>query len=381
MQYSGEPIMRLFLSRLFLASALFTHFGSSASAQTAPTAPADAPAAPAPIAFDKADAEQAVTDLAKALEDNFVFPEAGRSYAATLRANLAAGRYASFASADDFAKRVTEDLQAVHKDGHLRLRPATADMQARRNGRPGAGRPAEQSAVSRSGWLAEGIAYIDFRGFPGNAPTRADVVRFLAEHRNAKTLIIDARQNGGGGLDEMNLLFRELYKAPTTLVTMDIRQAVEERHGTPFREDPSLRKIDGPATVIRREHFVTPSPTPGPLASAKVFLLTSKDTFSAAEHLSLSLKRTGRATLVGEATGGGAHFGGMAPMGKGYAAFIPLGRTFDPVNGKSWEGTGVAPDVAVPADQALAKALELAGAKVDAAAALAALTPVKTTAR
>jgi hypothetical protein len=57
MQYSGEPIMRLFLSRLFLASALFTHFGSSASAQTAPTAPADAPAAPAPIAFDKADAE------------------------------------------------------------------------------------------------------------------------------------------------------------------------------------------------------------------------------------------------------------------------------------------------------------------------------------
>ena len=55
--------------------------------------------------------------------------------------------------------------------------------------------------------------------------------------------------------------------------------------------------------------------------------------------------------------------------------------TFDPATGKSWEGTGVAPDVAVPADQALAKALELAGAKVDADAALAALTPVKTSAR
>jgi hypothetical protein len=37
--------------------------------------------------------------------------------------------------------------------------------------------------------------------------------------------------------------------------------------------------------------------------------------------------------------------------------------------------------VAVPADQALAKALELAGVKVDATAALAALGSVKTSAR
>ena len=102
-------------------------------------------------------------------------------------------------------------------------------------------------------------------------------------------------------------------------------------------------------------------------------MLTSKKTFSAAEHLSLSLKRTRRATLVGEATGGGAHFGGMAPMGEGYAAFIPVGRTFDPDTGKSWEGTGVAPDVAVAADKALDEALKLAGVTVSGDAALAAL--------
>ena len=60
-------------------------------------------------------------------------------------------------------------------------------------------------------------------------------------------------------------------------------------------------------------------------------------------------------------------------MGEGYAAFIPVGRTFDPDTGQSWEGVGVQPDVAVPADQALAEALRRAGAKVDAKAALAAL--------
>ena len=369
--------MRIFLSQLFLATLMFPSGpGSSAIAQ--------APASSAPAAaFDAKEAEAAVTELAKALEENFVFPDAGNNYAAMLRANLAKGDYASFPTAKDFTERVTADLQAVHKDGHLRLRPVTAEMRARRGG-PGAGRGPggeDRSAVSRSGWLAPGVAYIDFAGFPGNKSTAAEVAKFLADHRDAGTLIIDARTNGGGGLDEMNLIFREIYTAPTTLVTMDIRQAVEEKHGTPFGEEPTLRKVTGPATVIRREHFVTPTAKPGPLAKAKVYLLTSKNTFSAAEHLSLSLKRTGRATLVGEATGGGAHFGGMAPVGEGYAAFIPVGRTFDPTTGQSWEGVGVAPDVAVPADQALAKALELAGVKVDAATALAKLGPLRTAGR
>ena len=171
----------------------------------------------------------------------------------------------------------------------------------------------------------------------------------------------------------MNLIFREFFSQPTTLVTMDIRQAVEEKHGTPFGEDPTLRKVSGPASIIRREHFVTPAANPGRLRDAKVYLLTSKKTFSAAEHLSLSLKRTRRAMLIGEVTGGGAHFGGMAPMGEGYAAFIPVGRTFDPDTGQSWEGVGVQPNVRVTADQAIAEALRHAGARVDAKAAFAAL--------
>ena len=60
-------------------------------------------------------------------------------------------------------------------------------------------------------------------------------------------------------------------------------------------------------------------------------------------------------------------------MGKGYAAFIPVGRTFDPDTGESWEGTGVKPDVAVPADKALGEALKLAGVSGTGEAALASL--------
>jgi C-terminal processing protease CtpA/Prc len=215
---------------------------------------------------------------------------------------------------------------------------------------------------------------VEFIGFPGSETTLAEVRKFLAEHKDAKTLIIDARRNGGGGLAEMNLVFEQIFAKPTTLVTMDIRQAVEEKHGTPFDpNDPLMRKVGSPPTLIRREHVAVPAAQQGGLRDAKVYLLTSKDTFSAAEHLSLALKRTHRATLIGEATGGGAHFGGMAPMGRGYAAFIPVGRTFDPDTDQSWEGTGVAPDIPVPAEAALDEALKLAGAGVSGQAALATL--------
>jgi C-terminal processing protease CtpA/Prc len=82
------------------------------------------------------------------------------------------------------------------------------------------------------------------------------------------------------------------------------------------------------------------------------------------------LKRTGRATLVGETTRGAGHYGGMIPMGSGYAAFIPVGRTFDPETNQGWEGTGVTPHVEVPADRALDEALRRAGVAPEKAKAL-----------
>ena len=120
---------------------------------------------------------------------------------------------------------------------------------------------------------------------------------------------------------------------------------------------------------------MTPASQQGGLAKAKVYLLTAQRTASAGEHLSLSLKRTKRATLIGETTRGAGHYGSMVPLDKEftYAAFIPVGRTFDPDTNQGWEGTGVAPDVAVPADKALDEALRLAGVALSGEAALASL--------
>src|SRR5206468_11911867 len=92
--------------------------------------------------------------------------------------------------------------------------------------------------------------------------------------------------------------------------------------------------------------------------------LTSGRTFSAAEEFTNNLKTLKRATIVGETTGGGANPGGMERLSDHFGAFVPNGRAINPVTQTNWEGTGVAPDIAVAADQALAAAYRAALGKL-----------------
>jgi C-terminal processing protease CtpA/Prc len=108
----------------------------------------------------------------------------------------------------------------------------------------------------------------------------------------------------------------------------------------------------------------THSAIPGedtPLRKAKVYLLVSNRTGSAAEHFSLAMKSSGRGTLIGEATAGANHFGGGEPLNDHFGVWMPVGRTYDIKTGKDWEGAGIAPDIAVDPKQALVVALEKAG--------------------
>jgi C-terminal processing protease CtpA/Prc len=96
------------------------------------------------------------------------------------------------------------------------------------------------------------------------------------------------------------------------------------------------------------------------LADAPVYVLTSKDTFSAGEEFAYNLQTRQRATLVGETTAGGAHPGSPHRLHPHFEAFIPGGRAINPVTNDNWEGRGVAPDVPVPSEEALEAAYKLA---------------------
>jgi Peptidase family S41 len=83
-----------------------------------------------------------------------------------------------------------------------------------------------------------------------------------------------------------------------------------------------------------------------------VYLLTSHETFSGGEDFCYTLQALGRAKLIGETTGGGAHPTGMRPLSPTMAISVPFARSVNPVTGTNWEGTGVVPDVPAAAAEA-----------------------------
>lgn len=317
-------------------------------------ATASAVAATSPASAGQVPEGAAVLALAARLERAYVVPAIGRRYGARLRERLAAGAYDGLPRAE-LAKRLTEDLQAVNADGHLRV------LSTPPAGRAGQSGPPRGPAIQDAGWIAPGTAYIRYSGFPGDEPTRQATAAFMEAHRTARALVIDCRPNGGGGLDEINLILPWLYARPTRLARFEMADAVAKAVGMPFDGDKGVRDVAPGPGVRRQEHWAEPRTDAGALPQAKVYYLTSGRTASAAEHLALVLKRTGRATLIGEATAGANHFGDYEAIGADLWVFLPVGRTVDPDTGADWEGKGIVPDIAVPAARALEEALRLAG--------------------
>lgn len=333
-------------------------------AQPAPTPPAATSAASsdsAPLASGEGRA--VASKLADELVESFVYRDQAEAYAAMLRKNAAAGRYDS-ATRGQLAKLMTDDLQAVHKDGHLHV--MVAELDEKQPGPHGAsdGLPKDFPPLIQSAkTIAPGIGYIRFSAFFGTPEEMAGVRKWLADNRNDKVLIFDLRNHHGGGLDEQDAIFSYVFAEKTPLVRMALSRSVFEEHGAPLQSGPTLQfRQEGDKMVAT--HTAMPGEDT-PLRKAKIYLLVSNRTGSAAEHFSLAMKSSGRATLIGEATAGANHFGGPAELNEHFAVWMPVGRTYDIKTGQDWEGAGVAPDIATDPKQALVVALEKAGLSHD----------------
>lgn len=343
---------------LLAACSALVLFASPSIVAAAPPAPTATPAPVMPMSA--AERGLVIEDLAKALEADFLFPDVGARYGAMLRANLKSGAYEGLTDPAAFGERVTADLQAVAKDGHLRLatqkafeqpRPPAADIpaSARSNGPPGL----------EAAQMMGDVVYLRFNQFPDDPAATEAARSFLLAHADAKAVIIDARPHRGGGLGVMDAILPLLYPQKTHLVRMDTRASVADFG--PIRDGATLLRQPSPPTIVSHDHVVSPDAETR-LQRVPVYYLTSRRSASAAEHLALAFKRTRRATLIGETTRGAGHYGGLQTIGERFAAFVPVGRTYDPDTGWDWEGKGVAPDVAVHTDEALKEALKLAAA-------------------
>jgi retinol-binding protein 3 len=276
----------------------------------------------------------------KALNDNYVFPEVAKKMEQSIRERQQHKEYDSITSARKFADALMDNLRTVSHDKHLRVmyraeaippeqpnrEPSPEDME--RDRAFGARINFGFEKVER---MVGNIGYLDLRGF---APpqfmgdTAAAAMNFLA---NTEALIVDLRQNGGGDPAAVALISSYLFPPePVHLNDLYFRPTNETHQWWTLPYVPGKR-----------------------LVGKDVYVLTSHRTFSAAEEFTYNLKNLKRATIVGEVTGGGAHPGGPVRINDHFMVGVPSGRAINPYSKTDWEGTGVEPDVKVPAERAL----------------------------
>jgi hypothetical protein len=296
-----------------------------------------------PLPLDAKQGKEAIEKLLKELDDNYVFPETAKKMDETIRKYVTEKRYDGLKTGQELAEKLTSDLQAVSKDKHLRVICSTAKLPAEPKGKLVSpddllkmrGRMARMNGgflkVER---LPGNVGYLELMGFmvpEAAASPAAAAMNFLA---NTDALIIDLRKNGGGNPKSVALLCSYFFgEEPVHL------NSLYWRTGDRTEEFWTLKQVDGKRYLNK-----------------DLYILTSNRTFSGAEEFTYNLKNLKRATIVGETTGGGAHPGGMARLGDHFAAFIPTGRAINPITKTNWEGTGVEPDVKVPAERALEEA-------------------------
>jgi len=292
------------------------------------------------LTIDAATRTEVVHNVLQRLKESYVFPDVASKMAEAVRERAGRGEYEKITSAKAFAQKLTEDLQAVSRDKHLRVRYSHRPLPERPQRPEPTAEEREQfrQEMSRINYgfekverLPGNVGYVDFRGFFApelGRETVASVFNFLG---NTDALIIDLRRNGGGDPEMVALICSYLFgPEPVHLNSLYWREG------------------------DRTEEFWTLKEVAGKRYTGKdVYVLTSNYTFSGAEEFSYNLKNLKRATIVGETTGGGAHPGGFNRLHQHFGAFIPTGRAINPITKTNWEGTGVEPDVKVPADHAL----------------------------
>jgi peptidase S41-like protein len=281
--------------------------------------------------------KEAVNQVAEALARGYVLADRAADLGSRLR-TVWTDRAPMTAA--DFATALTRQLQEITGDVHLEVMvapgqstseslppPSFTEMLAaatRRTDR-------ENGGFNRAERLDGNIGYVKVDSFQSSglaSDAAAAAFTFVAR---TSALIIDIRDNPGGDPGMVTYLCSYLL-GPLPVHVND----VVDRNGK---------------TV--RQFWSDPVHTAAAYRGRPVYVLTSSTTVSAAEEFAYNLQASKRARVVGERTAGGAHLTRPVPLSGGLILLLPFARALNPVTGQNWQGTGVSPDIAVTAPQAL----------------------------
>ena len=305
------------------------------------------------VVVDSAMRVEVVDMLVAKLNDHYIFPDKAKQIETVLRQRQNEGKYDGMTDGEQLAKQLTDDLNGVARDLHMKVYfspgPVPPDDAV---GPPPASRAEwnQRSSffmrmmarfsdldVEEVDHLSPKIGYLKLSSFPPAFLVAEKYAAAMDKLADTDGLIVDLRENRGGGPQTVALLISYFVDQRTRLNDLwDRNTGITTQQWT---ED----KLDG-------KRYGNKKP---------VVILTGPGTMSAGEDFAYTMQALKRATVIGERTWGGANPARPYRLGDHFFAVIPGRRIISPITLTNWEGVGVIPDVAATPDNALAAARDL----------------------
>lgn len=251
-----------------------------------------------------------------------------------LKSNIKSNKYNTIKDSDEFAKIITQDLQNVSHDLHLNLNYEPKKIAQSKLVMP------EEMKIKREKMMATkmaeinygftevkvlngNIGYLNLRMFADTTYAKSAATAAMNFLYNTNAIIIDLRENGGGVPSMMQLLSSYFTDAEPVLLSN-------------FYE----RETDAKTQLFTFETIEGKR-----MANKPLYILTSKNTFSAAEAFTYTLKHLDKAVVVGEVTRGGANRTKRINLNENFSVSMPYIKAIHPVTKTNWEGKGIQPNI------------------------------------
>jgi C-terminal processing protease CtpA/Prc len=282
----------------------------------------------------------AIQNIAKQIAANYIYPEKGGQIASHIQTANFKGMFDKAATWKDFDELVTAELKKFSQDEHLYVKydPAVVkelkdpEKLAEGKGHVNSEASAPSSMIQESKVLEGNVGYLKIPIINIKKSNMNELYDAMKKMQGTKALIIDLRDNGGGGSD-LGPVFESFFLPDGTPTLQFITR------------DGYLR-TDSTVTWLKEKKYENP-----------VYILVNRKTASAAEAFAFVLQQNRRAKIVGERSAGASY------MNSWYAVndenFVSVSTAAPSLAGRdmSWEVTGLQPDIKVKKGDALEAAV------------------------
>ena len=286
------------------------------------------------------DKNAAIQSIAKQIAANYIYPEKGGQIASHIQTANFKGEFNKASTWQEFDELVTTELKSFSQDGHLYVKYNPDVVKDLKN--PGMteeskghiyGETSPQTAMIQESKILDGnVGYMKITAISIRKNNLQELYDAMNKMQGTKAMIIDLRDNGGGGSEVGAVL--ESFFLPDATPTLQ------------FTKRDGNFTIDSTVSWLKEKKYEKP-----------VYIIVNKKTASAAEAFAFVLQQNNRAKIVGERSAGAAY------MNSWYAVddenFVSVSTAAPSIPGKniSWELSGLQPDIKVKKGDALEIAL------------------------